>query len=221
MDLQRRKSVSKQAKPALNASPAAQTASPEAEIPVQAPEAAAPAVVIPDAATILEVLAKVQSELAQNRAELAALKAQSPRRVVDEEDLTDSLLFLARPNGETWTERFVVDGKAQAFDFNGTSFYGPFDNQAQVDEYLKAKRLKRPDAHITWADVEQMTGREARRLRADEKQAIRARFGGMTAVNILDRRMRPILDEVTGPLDRVGSRKQGVKAPADTFLNVK
>lgn len=213
--------MSRRRNPASVASPAAVAASPEAEIPVQTSEVEAPAVVVPDAAEILKVLQEMQSELAANRAEIAALKAAVPKRIADEEDLTDELLFLARPNGEKWTERFVVDGKAQAFDFTGTAFYGPFDGVEAVDQYLHAKRLKRPDADITWADVEVLTGREARRLRADERQAKQQQYGGLTAVNILDRRMRPILDEVTGPLDRKGTRQQSIKGGRDDFLYVK
>lgn len=149
-----------------------------------------------------DAIEKLLAEFAQVKAELAEVKKQTARHVTDEFDLTDELLFLARPNGNQWSERVVIDNKTTVVDFTGTAFYGPFDNLEQINTYLDEKGRKRPDSAIDWQSVKTMSGAEARKILAFERNERLRQFGGLTAVNILDRRMRPVVDAMTGSLDR-------------------
>lgn len=197
----------------INEPEAAPAPVPKFEVKVNVDTAAdlpTPEVAVPSAADIAQIL-KLLSDQAN---EIKELKARVPQAVTNEDDLTDTYLFIARPNGEPWEERIVVDGKTKLIEGRRTAFYGPFDTQEQIDEYLEAKRNKRQDGSIDWQTVYTIVGKEARRLRWSEKQDIKKQFGGSPAVNILDRRMRPALDVMTGAMDR----KPGIGvaiAPAD------
>lgn len=192
-----------EAKSAEQIPPAFVIVEPEPQVNVDSPAKEPTAVAVPTQEELLSILKSLQSMVLTQTQEIAALKAAAPQRVTYEEDLTDELLFLARPNGEHWEDRIVVDNKTVRIEGYRTAFFGPFDSEGDVTKYLTEKLRKRPDAASEWADVKSVKGHEARRLRADERQEIQRRHPGQAAVNILDRRMRPALDSLTGAMDRV------------------
>ena len=146
----------------------------------------------------------LKGQLDAQAKEIDGLRARAPAKVEYEEDMTDQLLFLARPNGEQWEDRIVVDKKTVRIEGTQTAFFGPFDNETQITTYLTEKLRKRPDAAMEWGNVRPMKGHEARALRRREMDERKKQYGGSPAMNILDRRMRPVLDELTGSMDRTG-----------------
>lgn len=193
----------KQTKPRFEVQ--AETVTPAEETVTVAEETAEPEQAGPQKILVNAVdIAAVMEKLANLEAELTQVKKQAARHVTDDEDLHDSSLFLARPNGNQWQERVVIDGKTRQIDMVGTAFYGPFASLEDVNVYLDEKGRKRHDSAIDWSNVQVLEGREARKLLSKERQERLQKYGGLTAVNILDRRMRPVMDQITGSLDRTG-----------------
>jgi len=104
-------------------------------------------------------------------------------------DLTDEFYFIAKPNGHRWEERRVVDGKTVEVEFVATAFYGPFEDESKIEEYLTAKKAKRVDSFIDWGNVQTMTGRDARMLDEKETKERETHFASAAPVNVLDRRI--------------------------------
>ena len=132
-----------------------------------------------------EIIASMRTEIESLRESQAGLiERESHSR-----DLTEDLLFISKPNGHRWEERRIVDGRTMVLEFVATQFIGPFKDQEQVDTYIKAKRSRRADSYIDWANVKVLDGREARRIDAEEKADREGNFASSAPVNALDRRI--------------------------------
>ena len=142
-------------------------------------------VLLPSQDDLIKIITEMRSEIENLRESQAGLI----EREHNSRDLTDELFFIAKRNGHRWEERRVVDGKTVALEFVGTAFYGPFQNEEDIESYLAAKRLKREDAYIDWENVEVMSGRDARLLDAKEKAEREGNFASSAPVNALDRRI--------------------------------
>jgi hypothetical protein len=155
------------------------------EQPSSLEQAAASGTLLPSQEELLQIIKDMRGEIEELRESHAGLiERESHTR-----DLTDELLFIAKPNGHRWEERRVVDGKTIAVEFVGTAFFGPFKDKDAIEEYLAAKRQKREDSYIDWAGVEIMTGRDARQRDEAEKAEREGHFASSAPVNVLDRRI--------------------------------
>lgn len=143
------------------------------------------AIIVPEGEELAVLLQTMRNEIADLKAELS----ETSRKVDSEYDLSDDMIYLCRPNGERWVERRVVDKKAVSIDCAATAFYGPFETEELVDEYLTEKRSKREDSYVEWADVTPRSGREARAIRRAEDEDREANFVGESRINVLDRRI--------------------------------
>lgn len=83
----------------------------------------------------------------------------------------DDKLFIAKSAGEQWSERRLdmasksyVDVQMQA-----TAFFGPFNTPEAIAAYLNAKKGKRAGDYMEWEDVRTVTGREKRKIEAQER----------------------------------------------------
>lgn len=102
----------------------------------------------------------------------------------------DSKLFIAKPNGEQWSERRIDPGSKSYIEVEAraTAFYGPFATPEAAAAYLEAKKGRRDDSHITWGNVYTVTGAEKRKIEAEERAdrerdtlpAKPAYFGGLS-----------------------------------------
>lgn len=137
--------------------PSKTTATPAVIVEDSTPE---PEASTPDAGNPLETLvAKLQARLDQ-------LEGRQIENYPD-----DDKLFIAKPNGDKWSERRIDPGSKQYVDMemNATAFYGPFLTEEAVSAYLDAKRSRREDSYITWQSVRTVTGREKRQIQANER----------------------------------------------------
>ncbi len=137
--------------------------------------------------------------IANMRIELDTLK-DSQASVIDrdryESDLTDDMFFLCRTNGLKWQEKRIRNKRTIMVDFVATAFMGPFEDREIIETYLAEKRSKRDDSYIDWQNLTVRTGRDARRLDSQEKQARESMFlDGDISTNVLDRRVFKELSE--------------------------
>jgi hypothetical protein len=131
-------------------------------------------------------------ELKAMKEELEKLKAASgetARKVNATYDETDDRVFLAKPHGNRWTERRVIDKRLTEIEFTETSFFGPFDSEEQAEAYVKTKSSQRDGADANWANVYVIKGRDARLLRQREKEERENSQNGSLATNVLDRKL--------------------------------
>lgn len=141
--------------------------------------------VVSDPSDIAAMLQAMRDEISDLKAELS----ETSRKVESDYDLSDDLIYLCRPDGERWVERRVVDKRAVSIDMTATAFYGPFEDESTVAQYLTEKRSKREDSGARWAEVYPLSGREARALRRDETDEREKFLVGDARVNVLDRRI--------------------------------
>ncbi|MAG24799.1 hypothetical protein CMI47_04395 [Candidatus Pacearchaeota archaeon] len=155
------------------------------EQPSSLEDAAEKGVILPSQEELLDIIRSMQSEISDLRENQAGLiERESQAR-----DLTDDLYFIAKPNGHRWEERRVVDGKTVAVEFVGTAFFGPFEDEETIEAYLAAKRQKREDSYIDWANITVMRGKDARELDSEEAGERESHFSSSAPVNVLDRRI--------------------------------
>ncbi len=124
--------------------------------------------------------------------EVGALKEANASRIEREHyerDLTDEMLFIAKPGGEKWEERQIIDKQTVMVEYIATAFFGPFQDQEMVDSYLKEKLSKREDSYIRWENINIMTGRDARSLQRREKEERQREVASEVSTNVLDRRI--------------------------------
>ncbi len=142
-------------------------------------------VVLPSQEELLQIIKEMRGEIEDLReAQAGLIERENHTR-----DLTDDMFFIAKPNGHRWEERRVIDNKTVSVEFVGTAFYGPFEEEEDIDKYVAAKRLKRQDSYIDWQNIQVMSGRDARALDREEKEEREAQFASNAPVNILDRRI--------------------------------
>lgn len=146
------------------------------------PVTAAPA---EDQSQLLDLVRALQAKIN----DLEAAQAETARKVDSEYDMTDDYFFLARPHGDKWEERRIVNKRTVTIEMTATSFYGPFKTKEDIEVYLAAKRTKREDSDLDWGNVRVMTGRDARALRNREKAERDEQFGEGGSVNVLDRKI--------------------------------
>ena len=168
------------------------------EQPTSLEDAQEKGIILPSQEELLKIITDMRSEIEDLRESQAGLI----QRENQTRDLTDEKFFIAKPGGHRWEERRVVDNKTIAVEFIGTAFFGPFDEEEHIESYLTAKRAKREDSYIDWANVSVMTGFEARRLDAEEKAEREANFASSAPVNALDRRI--FAQEHTGHVPGIG-----------------
>lgn len=160
----------------------------------------------PDAANVSELLKTVMA-LQSKIEQLEAGQAETARKVDADYDMMDDLLFIAKPGGEKWTERRIIDKKAVEVEQVATAFFGPFNDAEQVELYLGKKRTQRDGAEYDWENVRILKGREARAIRRRESEEREQRYAGVTYTNVLDRRIfaaqqgnhTPTLGTLVGP----------------------
>jgi hypothetical protein len=155
-------------------------------------------VILPSQEELLAIIRDMRGEIEELRENQAGLIERENQH----RDLTDEKFFIAKPNGHRWEERRVIDGKTVAVEFVGTAFFGPFDQEEDIEAYLAAKRLKREDSYIDWQGVEVMRGIDARRLDSREKEERESQFASSAPVNVLDRRI--FAQQHTGHVPGVG-----------------
>ena len=155
-------------------------------------------VILPSQEELLAIIRDMRGEIEELRENQAGLIARENQT----RDLTDEKFFIAKPNGHRWEERRVVDGRTVAVEFVGTAFFGPFDQEEDIESYLAEKRNKREDSYIDWQGVEVMRGIDARRRDAAEKEERETHFSSSAPVNVLDRRI--FAQQHTGHVPGVG-----------------
>lgn len=112
----------------------------------------------------------VHAELQSLRDEIARLTAErSPEAPVEVDG--DELLYLARNNGCSWSERKVRDGKYVDVSFRMTKFFGPFETEAQRNLYLESKMAR---DSILWSSVVKVDGQERRMILRRERAQLEA-----------------------------------------------
>lgn len=133
-------------------------------------DAPAPAVVVEDATPEPPPSESRESELATLVAALQARLDQLEGRQIENYP-DDDKLFIAKHNGEKWSERRIDPQSRQyvEMEMNATAFYGPFTSEEAVAAYLDAKRSRREDSYIAWQGVRTVTGREKRQIQAAER----------------------------------------------------
>jgi len=155
-------------------------------------------VILPSQEELLAIIRDMRGEIEELRENQAGLIARENQT----RDLTDEKFFIAKANGHRWEERRVVDGRTVAVEFVGTAFFGPFDQEEDIETYLAEKRKKREDSYIDWQGVEVMRGIDARRRDAAEKEERETHFSSSAPVNVLDRRI--FAQQHTGHVPGVG-----------------
>lgn len=83
----------------------------------------------------------------------------------------DDKLFIAKSAGEQWSER-RLDAASKSYvdvQMQATAFFGPFNTPEAIAAYLNAKKGKRPGDYMEWEDVRTVTGREKRKIEAQER----------------------------------------------------
>lgn len=130
--------------------------------------------------------------IGQMRTELTALQ-DSQAELIDRDryasDLTDDMFFLCRPEGLKWEEKRIRNKRTILVDFVSTAFFGPFEDEEKIQMYLDEKRSKREDSYIDWQNINVMTGRDARKLDAQEKHDRDLMYQDDVSTNALDRRV--------------------------------
>ena len=183
---------------ALQGTRAANDEAVSVSIPVESSEIA-----LPSQEEMYSIMQSMKGELAELRA-----ASEARNEVVNRgRDLTDDMIFIARPDGQKWEEARVVDGKQRLIEFSATEFLGPFADEEAVDAYLAIKRSRRTDSAMAWQNVYTIVGHEARKLRDAEKQEREKQFAGSSKMNILDQRIfaqanaghTPGLGTIVGP----------------------
>lgn len=151
------------------------------------PEGDSDEIIMPSQADMLEIIGEMRKQIASLESGQASLIEHDTY----DRDLTDDMFFIAKPNGNRWEERRIVDKRTVIVDMVGTAFFGPFKDEEMIETYLKEKRSKREDSWLNWQNVTTMMGKEARLLDRQEKADREATFVTQEAqsTNVLDRRM--------------------------------
>ena len=134
-------------------------------------------------------LSEVVRQLREELAEVKASQAKTAAKVDETYDLTNDKVFIRRPGYRKWSERRIVNNKAVEVEFAASEFLGPFESQEQAEGYVSFKARQREDAFLNWTNVQYLSGREARQIKAAEDAEREMDYGDSGPVNILDRRI--------------------------------
>lgn len=124
-----------------------------------------------------ELAALVKADSATRESELSALVRAMQARLdqlegrQNESYGDDDKLFIAKSAGEQWSERKLnrLTKSYEDVQMQATAFFGPFNTPEAIAAYLNAKKGKRAGDYMEWEDVRTVTGREKRKIEANER----------------------------------------------------